>query len=895
MAVNCLVGPDEGATAETIGGKAAALGRLSRAGFPIPAWFALTPDGFWASLPDDAARAFRDAADWSQARAALDAIAIPAALATQIQERLKSLAAARVAVRSSAIDEDSRGHSFAGQLESYLGVAPEEVAARIADVWRSAVTERVLAYRKEHGLPLTPHPPGVLVQAMIEADAAGVGFSADPVGGARSVRIVSAVRGLGTALVSGEAEADTWRVSREGVILDCAIAVKTLEHRMDPAAGHSVTARIVSGAAASAPALRSEDVIAVARLAERAERHFGVPQDIEWAVREGKAYLLQSRPITTLGGLADPDGERVIWDNSNIVESYGGITTPLTFSFARRAYEEVYREFCRLMGVPRGRVERNRRTFRAMLGLIRGRVYYNLTNWYRVLALLPGFQANRRFMEQMMGVKEPLPESVAAELAGAGRLQRLGDAMLLMRTLGGLVLNHITLERRIRAFYRRLESALAEPPESLAAMRLDELVIHYRDLERRLLAWWDAPLVNDFFAMIFYGALRKLAQRWCGDAGGTLQNDLLCGEGGMISAEPAQRVRNLAGLAARDPALVALLAAAAPDVVRARLDAYPEFRTELDAYIAKFGDRCLEELKLESASLRDDPTTLLRAIASFAQRAEQGRSDDGGPSIERRLRADAESRVATALTKNPAKRAIFRWVLRHARDRVRDRENLRFERTRLFGRCRAIFVEIGKRLYALGRLDDPRDVFYLETEEALGFVEATATATDLASMARIRKTEFARYPAMDAPAERFETTGAVHQGNAFRASRPATEAPAGDHLVGTGACPGAVRGRARVIHDPRTARIEQGEILVARYTDPGWIMLFPACAGLLVERGSMLSHSAIVAREMAIPAIVGLAGVTSWVETGDLVDMDGASGIVRIVERQAAKAQSAAV
>jgi pyruvate,water dikinase len=219
-------------------------------------------------------------------------------------------------------------------------------------------------------------------------------------------------------------------------------------------------------------------------------------------------------------------------------------------------------------------------------------------------------------------------------------------------------------------------------------------------------------------------------------------------------------------------------------------------------------------------------------------------------------------------------------VLRDARARVRDRENLRFERTRVFGRCRAIFVELGKRLHALGRLDEARDIFYVETEEALGFCEGTATLTDLAAAARVRKSEFARYREMAPPAERFETTGAVHQGNDFAPSRPPVVVT-GDTLKGTGACPGVVRARVRVVHDPRAARVERGEILVARYTDPGWIMLFPSCSGLLVERGSLLSHSAIVAREMGIPAIVGLAGVTEWVQTGDLVELDGASGVVR--------------
>ena len=167
-------------------------------------------------------------------------------------------------------------------------------------------------------------------------------------------------------------------------------------------------------------------MIAVATLARDASRHFGRPQDIEWAIdgsgttsrqrqSAGTLYLLQSRPITTLAHAADPDADLAIWDNSNIVESYSGVTTPLTFSFASEIYQGVYRQFCRLMGVPDRVVAEEDDTFRNMLGLIRGRLYYNLLNWYRVLALLPGFTVNRKFMEQMMGVRESLPESVKVD------------------------------------------------------------------------------------------------------------------------------------------------------------------------------------------------------------------------------------------------------------------------------------------------------------------------------------------------------------------------------------------------------------------------------------------------------------------------------------------------
>ena len=822
-----IVRMGELAGAERIGGKAAALARLSLAGFPVPEWFALTPQAYQSD---------------------------PHELSRTILSELERLGAGPYAVRSSAIDEDGSGHSFAGQLDSHLFVAPQDVVRRVADVWKSGASERVLAYRREHGLGTPQGAPAVLIQRMIDADAAGVAFSADPVSGARGTRVVSAIKGVGEKLVSGEVDADTWRIDRRGRVLEVLDQTSSISEK---------------------------NALEVARLAARAEAHFGVPQDIEWALKDGNLYLLQSRPITSLRGLADPDGERVIWDNSNITESYAGVTSALTFSFARRAYEEVYRQFCLILAVPAGKVEANARTFRNMLGLIRGRVYYNLNSWYRTLALLPGFTLNRKFMEQMMGVREPMPEELVAELAAAGAAQRLADAWNLARMLGSLAANHVRIEARIRAFYVRLAEALAEPAPPLAELRLDELALAYRDLERQLLTRWDAPLVNDFLAMIFYGTLRKLAQGWCGDPDGTLQNDLLCGEGGMISAEPAKRVEQLAALARRHPELIRILQAGKS------FSSYPEFSAAYEEYLAKFGDRCMEELKLESATLHDDASSLLHAVAQLAARAPRVAEN-----VEARLRAQAEGRVAAALAGSPVKRAVFGWVLRNARARVRDRENLRFERTRLFGRVRRIFVEAGKRLAAGGRLAEPRDVFHLEVEEILGYIEGTATTTDLAALAAARRAEFARYREMPAPADRFETRGAVHQGNDFSTStttiQNAENTASGDSVKGIGCCPGIVRAKVRVVRDPKNAALQDGEILVAERTDPGWIMLFPVCSGLLVERGSLLSHSAIVAREMGIPAIVSIPGVMGWARDGEWVEMDGATGVARRIAAPAA-------
>lgn len=240
--------------------------------------------------------------------------------------------------------------------------------------------------------------------------------------------------------------------------------------------------------------------------------------------------------------------------------------------------------------------------------------------------------------------------------------------------------------------------------------------------------------------------------------------------------------------------------------------------------------------------------------------------------------------MRTALRWRPLRQLLFGWVAANARARVRDRENLRFERTRLFGRVRQIFVELGRKLHALDVLAEPRDVFYLEVNEVLGFLDGTASTTDLKGLVALRRTEFERYRKETPPADRFETRGVVHQGNSFQGKPAAVEAD-GETRRGLGCCPGVVRGPVRVVTDPRGVDLRQGEILVAERTDPGWIMLFPSAAGLLVERGSLLSHSAIVGGELGLPAVVSVAGVTRWLRDGDEVEMDGGSGVVTRIGR----------
>lgn len=834
---------------EQVGGKAFSLYELQDEN--IPPWFVITPIAFKEdfSISDE--------------------------LCQSLDKAMADIKGDFFAVRSSAVDEDGKDFSFAGQLDSYLGVARDSIAEKVIEVWKSAYSERIKAYRKENGLG-DCCPPAVIVQKMLDATSAGVTFTVDPIGGYWDRAIVSSVWGLGSALVDGAVDADTWHIGRQGEVHLKQNGFKNIgrylrngretevNHDNDKAEKHSLT---------------DEQAIEVAELARKCSHIRGTPQDIEWAFEDSILYLLQSRPITCLGNVADHEGIKNIWDNSNIAESYGGVTTPLTYSFALSIYAEVYREFCRLMGVPNPVIAANEQTYKGLLGLMKGRMYYNLINWYRLLAVFPGFSVNRGFMEQMMGIQKDMGDELLSliELPKTGKvtgLYRLG------KSLCGMAWNHFTIQKQIKNFYIRLNVALKDPVIPLHLKRPDELVQSYRDLEDQLLLKWDAPLVNDFFAMIFFGILSKKCKSWCKDENGTLQNDLVGGDGQVISAEPAKRVKKMAALIVEDKELAESFRSDPAATIIVRIRQEPQLNEAYTDYLKVFGDRCLDELKLESVTLGDNPLPLLRAIGHFAGRTNTVNEDHA---VEAREAADKE--VEKQLKGKPFKKMIFKRILKHARGRVRDRENLRFERTRLFGRVRRIMNELGNRFATVGVLDDPYDIFYLEKDEILSYVDGFASCPDLSGLAAVRKKQFETYAELEPIADRFVTHGMVFKGNDFsKADTDKNENLDGEHRKGIGCCPGIIRGVVRVVRDPRGVELPAGCILVAERTDPGWIMLFPAASGLLVERGSLLSHSAIVARELGLPAVVSIPGVTTWLKDGDEVEFDGSKGTVQLLK-----------
>ena len=248
----------------------------------------------------------------------------------------------------------------------------------------------------------------VVVQRMVEARTSGVLFTANPNTGSVHQVVISSLWGAGEGLVSAGLDADTYVVDKETLEVAETLAPKTEQLILDRDAGGGLMRVPVPGDLQERSSLSREQTFSLARLGIAVERHYRRPQDIEFAVdAEGRSFLLQARPVTTVEEIGPAAGNGLIWDNSNIIESYSGVTSPMTFSFIRRAYSIVYHCFAEVMGIDARIVRANREVFENMLGLFRGQVYYNLFNWYRLVRLFPGFNYNKSFMESMMGVREP--------------------------------------------------------------------------------------------------------------------------------------------------------------------------------------------------------------------------------------------------------------------------------------------------------------------------------------------------------------------------------------------------------------------------------------------------------------------------------------------------------
>ncbi|WKV12588.1 PEP/pyruvate-binding domain-containing protein [Marivirga harenae] len=849
------------------GGKGTNLLKLKNQGFQVPKFIILPADELQASIKENLTSTESIINNIQQYQFSNEII-------SEINSHFDENTL--LAVRSSATIEDGKEYSFAGLFESIMYVPVTEIQSAIRKVWQSAYSERIQQYMNSKGIKNKDLSIAIILQEMVEADVSGVAFGANPANGDENEQVINAVFGAGEGLVSGQLNADMFHISSEGIKTE--LAQKTHQLIVDHEAGQGLKKVALDENKQSQTTLEQNHILEISATLAQLKESFSGPQDIEFAYRNGSLYILQSRPITT-GKQKTIAENYILWDNSNIIESYPGVTTPLTFSFISQSYQQAYQLFSAYMGVDPKVIAKNQQVFKNTLGLIRGRVYYNLKTWYLMLAMLPGYSLNARYMETMMGVKErfDIPKDYIISKGQA--------YWSIVKTVFKMLQRMFSLPKKRAEFMQLLEETISKYKSiDYKNKSASELLSLYLDFEKKLLNEWKAPLLNDFFAMIWFGMLQKSTVKYLKSENPNIHNDLLCGSADIISTQPIHRSIAIATFINQNEGLKVFFSDA-PEKVWQKLQAEENdaniisLRNQIDEYIHDFGERCVGELKLETLSYEQAPEQLIKILQSYVNQNISVKSTSGN--LEQELRTNAEKEIQSKLKFKPIKKWWLKYILTKTRQMVSGRENLRYERTRAFGIVRKLFSTIGNRFYEEDLITHPRDIFYLTKAEIEGFIEGRGVFTDLKENIAIRKAEYAKFEKEDPPPERFATNGIVYSSEIAGQEEEST---IDGELKGIGCCPGKVRAKVRKVNHPQEVDSLNGDILVTSSTDPGWVTLFPSASGIIVERGSLLSHSAIVSREMGIPCIVSVSGLLKQLKSGDEVLMDGSSGIIKILE-----------
>ncbi|MFD6108996.1 rifamycin-inactivating phosphotransferase [Streptomyces yangpuensis] len=848
-----------------VGGKAAHLGALSRIEeVHVPDGFCVTTKAFRriidttpsvGGLLDRLAHVTPGDRETirmlsAQIRRAVEATPVPDDLAAEITRALarSGEGAAAYAVRSSATAEDMPTASFAGQQDTYLNVVgPAAVLRHISRCWASLFTERAVTYRLRHSIDHRTVHMAVVVQRMVFPDASGILFTADPVTGHRKVATVDAGFGLGEALVSGLVNPDVFTV-RDGEVVSRAISAKQRAVTALPGGGTQEVA--IEARRQEEPALTDAQAVRLVALGRRIEAHFGRPQDIEWCLVDGDFRIVQSRPITTLFPVPE-SGDR---DNHVYVSvGHGQMMTdpmkPLGFSMwqltalvpMHEAGGRLFVDVTQRLASP---------TSRAALLDALGKGDPLIRDALETVLDRGDFVPPLPDPDPAGPPPGPAPAPIETDRAVVGRLIERSRTSL------------AALEREIRtksgpALFDYLLEAFEEHKRFVGDPLSMQAITAGMEA-----TWW----LND-----------KLGE-WLGEknAADTLTlsaPDNVTSEMGLALLDVADVVRPL-------PEVVAFLRGVEDDdhflEELAKLTGGPEARDAIEAYLDRYGMRCVGEIDITRPRWRERPGALVPAILDNVRNFEPGAAErrfELGRQRARQKEQDVLARLRTQADGDRKAEETKRMI-----DRVRTfigyREYPKYDIVSRYSLYKQALMGEAERLVRAGVLSEREDVFHLTFQELHEVVRSNGTVDP--QLVQQREEAFRAYHALTPP--RVLTS----DGEALTGVYRRDDVPPGA-LVGVPVSAGTVEGRARVVLDIAEADLEAGDILVTAFTDPSWSPLFVGIAGLVTEVGGLMTHGAVIAREYGLPTVVGVEGATRLIRDGQRIRVHGTDGFVEIL------------
>lgn len=889
------------------GEKACRLGNMMRLGHPVPEGVVIGRDFFIETLSKTDTQSFIDArlrglviedlAGIANASREIEARIMDLTLPEAFTEHLSEMASpllehGPVAVRSSACGEDSDNAAFAGQLDTFLGIKNlVNLKNAVLRCWASYWSHRALVYQLARKAELKSM--GVIIQRQVDARYSGVLFTRNIQSPEKNQLLVEYCQGLGEQLVSGE-------ITPTSIILDPSGQIIHETASASPQASHFDTSPCDSEVHSedieippsanpetqdSQPLLFLEGLV---RRGRQLEEQFDHPQDIEWSIaQDGTLQILQSRPITTM----ERPQSCIVWSNANVNENFPEPICPLLYSIASCGYYHYFRNMAIAFGVAQHRIDSMEYPLRNIIGTHAGRMYYNLSNIHAVLRAVPFGEFLADSFNQFVGSESTTSnhENPSWKSLSQGKFSEFRETVYIARKAARRFRN---LERGINRFESTVNGfAEDSDPSRLSKLSVQELLILWRRFISIRSNWTDAAMA-DAASMIYYHLTGNfLAKEFTSDDDRAMVNRLLSGLCDIVSGLPTEKLWDISRSIRKHKALAEAFTTESPEQLWQRIetdDSLQDIHAELRNFLDHWGFRCSGELMLTTASYQEAPATLLPVLASYIPL--DGPSPREHLETQQRLREQTTQRILKELQAKwllrylpyPRKRHLASWLLRATQRSVACRERARLKQALLYSRVRRIAITIGEKLTQQDRLCHAHEIFFLTYQEIEDLLAGSSMLPDsIGPLAGLRRAELDSLSEFTPP-DRIEIP-AGHYWQPNNADRT-SQRDDGNWNEGMGVSGGHIVGRAVVLTSPdQFAEVTKGDILVTRQTDPGWGPILFLVSGLVMERGGMLSHGAILAREYGIPTAVAIHDATTHIKTGDTIEVDGDRGRVEIL------------
>jgi pyruvate,water dikinase len=857
-----------------VGSKAANLSALSAAGYPVPEGFVI-PVGVYTKFLEKlglgpkiaillASIDFEDESSLESCSRQIRDMVLDAQIESWVRseygEHFDAMATDSLwAVRSSATAEDLPEASFAGQQDTYLNIRKDDIPAYVKRCWASYYNERAVAYRHDAHIDQMEGGVAIIVQRMVDARVSGIIFTQDPMDQEGKRLVIESSWGLGESIASGIVIPDRYVCDRRsGRLTHKEISRKLKAVHLSHLGEGPVD---IEEGLQTAPSLTDQEVRQLGDLGKRLEDFFGSPQDVEWALEEGELYILQSRPITTIG----EKGE-ILWTRGYGDEYWSDVTSPLFFStLGNYLTEIVNHENAAIMG------------YKDLMGLEllrlhKGHVYFNAAVLEGIFTYNPRFSRTKELLNYF---PERDQERIANAPTKMGKRVMAELRIAVIDTDGMINKTYKAYDRWAKGF---MEVCRQFDGRDLKGLTDADLEKAHRDFEKAF---------RKHYELIRYGMVthsigmnlmvKRWLTDWLDDRNGELYSKLISGLPDNKTIKTNIALADLTRAARMDQLVMSYLSALGSGefLMVVREDPrFSAFGQKLDWFLGEYGQRS-HTRELYFPRWGDDPRLVIDIVRSLSTAP-----DLDFERMEREKMAEREAAEKDVLARmgrikgHVYKKPLFKAILNYAQIYLGFRENQRFYLDHILYRQRRLFMEFGRRFQERGWTDRQDDIFFLGQDEI--FAVCAAGKADVKGIVQQRRREFDRWTHRLPPKflrGKVEFDDApVLMGNVLKVS-------------GTGTSPGVAKGLVRVVDSiEHLSQVREDEILVTSNTDPGWTAVFSKIGGLVTETGGMLSHGAVVSREYGIPAVTAVKNATKILRTGQRVTLDGNEGIIYLEE-----------